>query len=94
LDGKEKEIMARGKKEIDNSDYMKIAEELRSSMIKEKKAKAVEPREAFRKYFIKLKNKLNLKPEMEIVLWKHLKATKNDKPESFDEGVKNFGYNI
>ena len=84
--------MARNKEE--SQDHMKKAEELRASMIKEKKVKAVEPKEAFRKYFIRIKDKLKLNPSMEQVLWKHLVATKNNKPELFENGIKNFGYDI
>jgi hypothetical protein len=83
--------MAKKRDEFD-IDHMKVAEEMRSSMIKEKKKK-IDARQAFRKHFIKIKSKLNLKPEMEGVLWKHLKATKNDTPEKFDVGLQNFGIN-
>jgi hypothetical protein len=81
--------MAR-KKEDNEPDYMKVAEELRASLIKEK-VKKVDVRQAFHKYFIKVKNKANLKPEMEGVLWKHLKATGNDTPDKFDAGLAHFG---
>lgn len=78
------------KKDEPQLDHMKAAEEMRASMIKEKKKK-VDVRQAFHKHFIKIKSKLNLKPEMEGVLWKHLKATKNDSPDKFDDGLRNFG---
>jgi hypothetical protein len=78
------------KKDEPQLDHMKAAEEMRSTMIVEKKKK-VDVRQAFHKHFIKIKSKLNLKPEMEGVLWKHLKATKNDAPEKFDAGIQNFG---
>lgn len=51
-------------------------------------------REEFRKYFVGLKRKLNLPPEIENALWLHLKATGNDKKEKFEEGVRHFGYKI
>lgn len=51
-------------------------------------------REEFRKYFVVLKRKLNLAPELENVIWLHLKATGNDKKEKFNEGVQHFGYKI
>lgn len=85
--------MARGSKKNADLDYMKKAEELRSSMVKEKKKK-IDARQAFHKFFIKIKEKVGLKPEMEIVLWKHLQATKTDVPEKFKEGVESFGYKI
>ena len=84
--------MARGKKDTD-LDYMKKAEELRSSMVKEK-IKKIDARQAFHKFFIKIKEKINLKPEMEIVLWKHLQSTKTNTPEKFKEGVESFGYKL
>lgn len=51
-------------------------------------------REEFRKFFVGLKRKLGLAPELENVLWLHLKATGMDKKEKFNEGVKHFGYKI
>lgn len=87
--------MSKNKKEgASVEDHMKVGEELRASMIKEKKAKEVAPKEAFRKFFIKIKDKLKLSPDMESVLWKHLVSTKNDKPENFTKGVEHFGYKI
>jgi len=55
---------------------------------------AQNPREDFRAYFVGLKRKLNLKPELEEVLWKHLQTKGLDTKEKFDEGIKNFGYKI
>lgn len=75
-------------------DHMKVGEELRASMVKEKKVKEVDPRDSFRKFFIRIKDKLKLAPSMEAVLWKHLESTKNDKPELFAKGVEHFGYKI
>lgn len=51
-------------------------------------------REEFRKYFVGLKRKLKLAPELENVLWLHLKAIGMDKKEKFNEGVTHFGYKI
>jgi hypothetical protein len=51
-------------------------------------------REEFRKYFVGLKRKLNLAPELENVLWLHLKTMGMDKKEKFNEGVEHFGYKI
>jgi hypothetical protein len=51
-------------------------------------------REEFRKYFVGLKRKLNLAPELENVLWLHLKAMGMDKKDKFNEGVMHFGYKI
>lgn len=78
-------------KNKEDSDHMKVGAELRAAMVVKKKEKQVEPRAAFRKFFIRVKDKLKLSPDMENVLWKHLVATKNDKPDSFENGLKNFG---
>lgn len=51
-----------------------------------------EIRDAFKRYFIKLKRKLNLKSSLEYPIWLHLKAIECDKEELFDQGVRNFGY--
>lgn len=51
-------------------------------------------REEFRKYFVELKRKLNLAPEIESVMWEHFKAVGMDKKDKFNEGVKHFGYKI
>lgn len=53
-----------------------------------------EVRKEFRSYFVKIKRKLNLDPSLEEVLWLHLKSVQCAKPNLFDKGVKNFGYNI
>jgi ribosomal protein L19E len=86
--------MARKKdQDMDTEDYMEVARQLRATMVTIKEDNT-DTRQAFHKFFIKIKEKLNLKPEMEIVLWKHLQATENDKPEKFAEGVRSFGYNL
>lgn len=54
----------------------------------------VDSREEFRKYFTVLKRKLKLAPELENVLWLHLKAIGMDKKEKFNEGILHFGYKI
>jgi len=51
-------------------------------------------REDFRKYFLKLSKNLGLKKYLEEVIWSHLKTIKCDKKDSFDDGVKHFGYKI
>jgi hypothetical protein len=51
-------------------------------------------REDFRVYFVGLKKKLNLAPEIEQVIWLHLKAVGMATKEKFNEGVRHFGYKI
>ncbi len=59
-----------------------------------KKMSIEDSREEFRKYFVGLKRKLNLAPEIEQVIWLHLKAVGMDKKDKFNEGVQHFGYKI
>ena len=51
-------------------------------------------REEFRIYFVELKRKLNLEPEIEHVLWLHLKAIGMNNKDRFNDGVRNFGYKV
>jgi len=59
-----------------------------------KKLRESEKREEFRKYFTKLKRKLDLDKNLENVIWLHLKSIKMDTPELFDKGIQNFGYRL
>ncbi len=59
-----------------------------------KKGPIEDTREEFRKYFVGLKRKLNLAPELEMVIWVHLQAVGMATKEKFNEGVKHFGYKI
>lgn len=61
--------------------------------VQQKKDKS-NSREDFRKYFLKLRKKLNLSKSLEEVIWIHLKTIKHDKKELFDKGVENFGYKL
>lgn len=81
------------------------AEEAKKEMAPAKKENVQKPegkgpvsekakREAFRKYFVKLKRKLGIKPNLEEVIWMHLKATGNDQPEDFQKGIEHFGYKL
>lgn len=51
-------------------------------------------RQEFKKYFVKLKRKLNLADEMENILWLHCKASGFAEVEKFDKGIENFGYKL
>lgn len=53
-----------------------------------------EVRKQFKKYFIKLKRKLNIKDDMEQILWLHCKAAGFAEQELFDKGIENFGYKL
>lgn len=54
----------------------------------------VDNKKLFHKFFLKIKDKLKLKDEMEIVLWKHLSAIKFDTQDKFKAGIEHFGYKI
>ena len=76
------------KKNIENKNpvqtFTKPKRELRDS----------EVRKEFKKYFVKLKRKLDLSGDMENVLWLHCKAAGFAKVELFDKGIANFGYRL
>jgi hypothetical protein len=48
-------------------------------------------RQAFKVYWTENKKKYGLTGKMEQILWLHLVSTKNDSPENFEAGLKNFG---
>ena len=48
-------------------------------------------RDAFKVYWTQNKKKYGMTGKLEQVLWLHLVATKNDSPENFENGLKNFG---
>jgi hypothetical protein len=48
-------------------------------------------REAFRSYWSQNKKKYGMTNKLEEILWLHLVSTKNDSPEKFENGLKNFG---
>lgn len=50
-----------------------------------------EKREAFRLFWAQAKSKYGKSKDLEQVLWLHLKATKQDTPEKFEDGLKHFG---
>lgn len=50
-----------------------------------------EKRTAFKTYWAQNKKKYGMTNKLEEILWLHLVATKNDSPEKFDDGLKNFG---
>lgn len=50
-----------------------------------------EKREAFRIFWAQEKSKYGKSKDLEQVLWLHLKATKQDEPEQFENGIKHFG---
>lgn len=51
-------------------------------------------RQDFKKYFVKLKRKLNLSDGLEEIIWLHFKSAGFNSQEKFDEGIRHFGYKI
>lgn len=50
-----------------------------------------ETKEEFRLYWAREKYKYGKSKELEQILWLHLKASKMDKPEQFEDGIAHFG---
>jgi len=77
-------------KKID--DALKKAKELRRKNY-EASLKSVESssKEDFRVFFSQSKNKLNLDPKLEEIIWLHFKAAGFDKKDKFEEGLAHFG---
>jgi hypothetical protein len=50
-----------------------------------------EKREEFRLFWAREKYKYGKSKDLEQILWLHLKATKMDEPEKFEQGLKHFG---
>ena len=97
---RKKKVEEKEKKEesvvVTNKDKIAKARKKRIALAekREKVEKPSDSRYEFKKYFVKLKKKLNLKNELEEIIWTHLKQIKCDKKEFFEKGVKHFGYKI
>jgi hypothetical protein len=76
------------------SSEMKIQESMPIKESPKVRARKINDREKFRQFFIKIKNKLQLKNSMEEILWLHLKSSGFDKSEKFEDGIRHFGYNL
>jgi hypothetical protein len=61
---------------------------------KQKKEVINNDREEFRKFFAKIKAKLNLAKELEEIIWKHFQDSGFDSKDKFEAGIKHFGYKI
>lgn len=48
-------------------------------------------REEFRKFWAQEKYKYGKSKDLEPILWAHLKASKQDEPEKFEDGIAHFG---
>jgi hypothetical protein len=66
----------------------------RSSLYKPTEAAALteeEKRDKFRLHWAQEKYKYGKSKDLEEILWLHLKATKHDAPEKFEDGIAHFG---
>jgi hypothetical protein len=82
------------KKEIFQEMTLEEARAYRASLAKPDAAKvltAKEKREAFKIYWSQNKKKYGMTNKLENILWLHLVSIKNDSPDKFDAGLKNFG---
>lgn len=50
-----------------------------------------EKREQFRVFWAKSKRQYGKAKNLEEILWLHLKSSKMDEPEKFEDGIKHFG---
>lgn len=48
-------------------------------------------REEFRKFWAQEKYKYGKSKDLEPILWAHLKASKQDEPAKFEDGIAHFG---
>lgn len=48
-------------------------------------------RDEFRKFWAQEKYKYGKSKDLEPILWAHLKATQNDEPTKFEDGIAHFG---
>lgn len=70
------------------------AKEFRASLAQpaaQKPLSQKQKRNAFKLYWTQNKKKYGMTSKLEHVLWLHLVATKNDEPQLFEQGLKNFG---
>lgn len=88
--------MAKDTKKAPEAEFEMSLEEakaLRASLYKPeaKELSEEEKREEFRLYWAREKYKYGKSKQLEEILWLHLKASKMDKPEQFESGLKHFG---
>lgn len=82
-------------KDYKKSEEMTVdeARAFRASLAKPaiKKLSDEEKKEEFRLFWAREKYKYGKSKDLEQILWLHLKATKMDEPEKFEQGLKHFG---
>lgn len=87
----EKEV--KQKKEKNSEMSLQEARAYRASLYKPQVEKLTEQekREQFRLFWAKEKSKYGKSKDLEDILWLHLKSSKLDEPEKFEDGLKHFG---
>jgi hypothetical protein len=88
--------MAKEKIQLKEEMTLEEAKAWRASLAKpqEKILTQKEKRVAFKAYWSENKKKYGMTNKLEEVLWLHLVSTKNDSPEDFACGLKNFGLKL
>lgn len=90
-----KEFKIRKEDQEDSAPSMTLAEAraYRVSLHKPEEAKLSdeEKRDHFRKFWAQQKYKYGKSKDLEPILWLHLKATKQDEPSQFEDGLAHFG---
>lgn len=81
------------REEIRQEMTLEEAKAFRASMYKEPKKEMTEKekRMQFKLFWAKEKTKYKKSRSLEEILWLHLKATKQDEPEHFEDGLRHFG---
>lgn len=72
----------------------KVEEQTVQAVKPQLKRKEKHEREDFRKFFLRIKKKLNLDASLEEIMWLHFKASGFAEIAKFEQGVKHFGYKI
>jgi hypothetical protein len=72
---------------------MEEARAYRASLYKAEEVELTDAqkRDEFRKFWAQQKYKYGKSKDLEPILWAHLKATKQDDPAKFEDGVAHFG---
>jgi hypothetical protein len=81
------------KKELKEEMTLEEARAYRASLVKNepKPLNEKQKRSAFKVFWAQNKKKYGMTNKLEEILWLHLVATKNDSPDKFNDGLKNFG---
>lgn len=89
----EEKILKQDKKERKADMSLDEAKAYRASLYKKEALKLSEQdkREQFRLYWAENKYKYGKAKDLEDILWVHLKASKLNDPEQFEEGLAHFG---